>query len=140
MRRPLILLLTALFALATMGQESCDTATEPEKVPRAQNADEDSDRPSEPAAEITGKCDYLLGDYRFVGSADIANTGSGPVRVRVTATWEQLGERPIRQRKTVTVREGDTRRVRFKVPATVDQISAHQSADGECKVRGKIVS
>jgi hypothetical protein len=45
----------------------------------------------------------------------------------------------VRTSKTVTVREGKRRTVQLKVLATSGQINAHQSADGDCRVRAKIV-
>lgn len=149
MTKPRLVIGLLLFALLTTGQDSCDTST-PDKITGNTGTTELEDTeeaPAKPSADVDPKCDYLLGDfasgtekgYKFVGSAKITNTGGGDIKVRVTGRWEQLGSDPIREQKTVTVREGKSRTVRLKVLATQDQISAHQSADGECKVTGKIV-
>lgn len=147
MKRHTLILALLAFAVATMGQDGCET-NGTETVPRDTTGSAPStESGGKPSAEIDTKCDYLLGDftdnspkgYQFVGQAKIRNTGTGDVRVRVSGRWEQLGSDPLRQKKTVTVREGRTRVVRLKLLGTGDQVSAHQSAEGECKVTAKIV-
>ncbi len=98
---------------------------------------------SEVDADLT--CDYLLGDsvdddeYRFVAGGTLENTGNVGTVVRVKVEWKLLGDDPVTFSRNLRVKRGFKRDVQIKVPATGDQIDAHQSADDDCKPRAKIV-
>lgn len=112
---------------------------------------EQSERP--PAADPKGtyklSCDYTLGDfgdsgdpaagYRFIAGGTVKNTGNVGIAARVRITWEQLGTEPIRWEKTYRIETGKTKRVKVTLPATEDQIDLHQSADGDCATKVKII-
>ena len=88
-------------------------------------------------------CDYVLGDFnesgdpskgfRFIGGGRIRNTGNIGIVVRVTFTWDMLGQEPLRVRKKYRLRRDQSRRVNVSVPGTQDQIDLHQSAHGDCR-------
>jgi hypothetical protein len=99
-----------------------------------------------PDAHLEGQCDYVLGDFtegasgfRFIAGADIENTGNIGAVVRVTVTWNQLGDAPIKMVKRVKVWPTASRSVQFKKVASQDQIDLHQSANGKCDVAATIV-
>jgi hypothetical protein len=99
-----------------------------------------------PDASYESNCAYVLGDFsesssgfRFLATADVENTGNIGVVLRVTATWNQLGGAPVRMMKTVKIRRTASRSVPFARVASSDEIDRHQSADGKCKVKAKIV-
>jgi hypothetical protein len=122
--------------------------------PNGGAADEEAEMEPEPETEPDPNgdyeldCDYILGDYdsddpmegyRFVGGGTLTNTGNVGIRVRVTYKWRQLGSSAISAKKTYKLRVGDDREVNTTVPATSDQIDAHQSADGKCSAKATIV-
>ena len=121
------------------GTSESDTGSEPAPEP-------ERFRP-EPSPEIDADltCDYLLGDslnddeYRFVAGGTLENTGNVGAVVRVTVEWKLLGEDPVTFSRNLRVKRGYERDVQIKVPATSDQIDAHQSAEDDCKPRAKIV-
>lgn len=146
MRRILTYGLTLIvgFALGAGAAGGSDDDTEPVAAATAEPADRATPTPEpepapDPSATAERICDYLLDPYLFVGQAKIRNTGNVGVKVRLVATWQRLGLDAVRAEKTVRVTTGDTRRVKFDVPATVDDIAAHQSAQGECRVKTEIV-
>jgi hypothetical protein len=96
----------------------------------------------DPDGEYDVDCDYLLGsgdNYRFVAGGDLENTGNIGIVVQVVVTWDRLGSPPARVEKRYRVRTNATREVQVSVPATLDDIDAHQSADADCDVRVRIV-
>lgn len=100
----------------------------------------------DPDGSFTSRCSYVLGDfsegpsgYRFLADADLENTGNVGIVVRTTAIWEQLGAEPVKLTKQTRLRIGQTRTVRFTHQASSDQLDLHQSADGDCEVRSRIV-
>jgi hypothetical protein len=157
-RRPLLAIGCALFALAAMGAESCDT-TDDKSLTSAdeptRQAEEEKPAP-EPAPEPKTDgdsnlaCSYELGDFgdsgdpakgeRFTAGGTLTNTGNTNIRVRVTYQWKLLGTAPKRLRKIYKVREGEERDVNVTVPAGDGEISAHQSApDPACKATATIL-
>lgn len=87
------------------------------------------------------RCDYLLGsEYRFVGGGRLRNDGTEDARVKVTFTWMLLGSDPVKESKTVNVPAGRGRDVQVSLPATGDQIDAHQSAEGECRTNSVVLT
>lgn len=145
------------FALVTMGQEGCETATEDAPLEERQQDDggssdggggDDAVR-ADPKGDYNLNCDYVLGDFnesgdpakgfRFLGGGTVSNEGNIGIRVRVTFRWQQLGVSPVVERKTLRVPVGRVREVNVTVPATQDQIDLHQSADGKCSARATIV-
>lgn len=133
-----------------MGQSSCETSTD---KPLKEEGDSSSDKGGEaPKAQPKGdynlKCDYVLGDFdsadpakgfRFIGGGTVSNEGNIGIRVRVTFRWDQLGAAAIVKSKTYRLPVGRERDVNVTVPATGDQIDLHQSAEGDCSARAKIV-
>ena len=101
------------------------------------------DRPSAEESELT--CDYLLGDavdddeYRFVAGGTLVNPEPEPVTVRVTARWTLLGEDPVKTATRVRVPASSSKKIQIRVPATGDEIDAHQSAGGECEPKAEVV-
>lgn len=154
MRRLLAMLLALALAMATMGQESCDTgesetadtdtteATEP-----TGDGEEEEPATPDPEADVESSCDYLLSfsdDYstsahKFVAGATITNTGNIGVVVRLKATWTLLGGEPVTAEKTARIKRGGEREIQISKPATDNQIDAHQSANGKCKAKGTII-
>ncbi len=99
-----------------------------------------------PDGTFSSSCDYLLGDfgdgdYRFVASAKMKNTGNIGIVVKAVAKWEQIGGGPIKDDTEVRVKTRSSRTVHFDVPATSDQIDRHQSLNGfnNCSVKLTIV-
>lgn len=97
-----------------------------------------------PDGEYDLTCDYSLGgddtpDYRFIGGGTIENTGNIGMRVRVTYKWRLLGQGYHTERRTYRLKPGQSRDVDVSVPATSEQISAHQSADSDCKTSVKML-
>lgn len=100
-----------------------------------------------PDGKYTFRCNYILGDftsntaggYRFVADATVTNTGNVGTVSRVTAIWEQIGTEAVKKTKTVRVKAGGKGKVGFTVPVSQEQIDLHQSADGECTVRSRII-
>lgn len=89
-----------------------------------------------------GRCAYnlpagsdLIGS--FVADIQVSNNGDGPGKVQAVARWERIGVEPFKQVKNFRLRAGQTRFVRFKRPASVDEILAHQKTDGECSVKAQ---
>lgn len=100
----------------------------------------------DPKGSYNLNCDYVLGDfsesaqgYRFVAGGRLRNTGNIGIVARVKVSWEQLGQPPVTSIKTVSIRRGHSKRVSFSLPATSDQIDLHQSADGNCSTKVKII-
>lgn len=105
-------------------------------------SEDEIDGYGEPDVSHRLKCDYLLGDsdYRFVGGGRVKNDGPSDVRVRVNFTWIMLGSDPVKHSETVRVPSGQGRDVQVSVPASIDEISAHQSADGECRSNARVLN
>lgn len=101
----------------------------------------------DPKGTFNLNCDYVLGDFsesssqgfRFIAGGRLRNTGNIGIVTRVTVTWEQLGQAPIKAVKTVSIKRGHSKRVSFSLPATSDQIDLHQSSDGNCDTKVKIL-
>jgi hypothetical protein len=95
------------------------------------------------------KCDYDLGDfgdsgdpsqgYRFLAGGSVKNTGNVGIVVKVVAKWDLLGQDPVRYTERMRLRAGKRKRLKVSLPATSDQIDAHQSADGDCNTNVTIV-
>ena len=62
-----------------------------------------------------------------------------PVTVRVTVRWTLLGEDPVKTAQRVRLPASSSKDIQIRVPATGDQIDAHQSADGECEPNAEVV-
>lgn len=100
-----------------------------------------------PDGKYTFRCNYILGDftsntpsgYRFVADATVTNTGNVGTISRVTAIWDQVGTEAVKSTKTIRVKAGGKRKVGFTLPVSQEQIDLHQSADGECTVRSRII-
>lgn len=149
----------ALAVLGAIGSGCAATEDQPAdkttKVATSSTAEPDSTSTPEPRhretpepdGEYTTTCDYVLGDFndlsengfRFVAGGRLRNTGNVGIKIRFTATWEQLGQEPIRESKTIRLARGKSRRVSITVPATGDQIDLHQSADGDCRTHVTMV-
>ena len=86
-----------------------------------------------PDRTYQGSCDYLLdaggnfGSYALVGEIDLTNTGNTGVVVHTRITWPQEGSSPVTMRKTVHLPFGADKPVRFRMPATSEQIDLLQS-------------
>jgi hypothetical protein len=93
-----------------------------------------------PDGEYDLNCDYVLEpSYRFIGGGTIENTGNIGIRVRVTYKWRLLGQGSHIEQRTYRLKPGQSREVDVSVPATGEQISAHQSADSDCKTSVKML-
>jgi hypothetical protein len=74
----------------------------------------------------------------------VKNTGTTPVRVKVTARWPQFGHAPISTSKTVAVPVHKTVTVRFAKHATqvqIDRLQSYQlkhTDDDGCSYKGTI--
>jgi hypothetical protein len=102
-----------------------------------------------PDASFSSSCDYVLGNftshtkkgYRFIGQAEIHNTGNISVVADVKARWVQVGSRPISKAKRVTIDWKRSATVNFTVPVGQDEISLHQAYNGDtpCKITVNLV-
>ena len=129
----------AMFAIGADDDCSTDDSSKPAKQANGGSGGTDSS----PTAEVKLNCDYLLGeglnDYSFIAGGDVKNTGDVPVTVLVKAKWSRLGSDQVTASKTVKVPSGRTKEVQLSVPATMEDISAHQSAAAKCSANGTIV-
>jgi hypothetical protein len=87
------------------------------------------------------RCTYNLpeditGDGSFVAEIKVSNSGDKAGDVVAVAQWDRVGVEPFKQVKKFTLKGGRSRLVRFKLAASVDDISAHQAADS-CSVRAR---
>ncbi len=87
-----------------------------------------------PNGTYQGSCDYTLTqDFNnpdanwLVGEIDLTNTGNVGVIVKTRITWPQEGYPPITARKTVRLAYGQSKPVRFHVPANSNVITLLQS-------------
>jgi len=128
--------------------DAADSQTTVETEPPAEPEPEPEPVVADPNGEYDLNCDYLLkfdeslngnNDHRFVGGGTLENTGNIGIRVRVTYKWKLLGQGPLTVKKTYKVRRNETRDIAVNIPATDDQIDAHQSADGDCTAKATIV-
>lgn len=127
----------ATLALGELKEVTADTS--------ASDASEPSPA-GEPEVQYDIRCDYLLGggdidEYRFVAGGELVNVSASAVdlAVQVVYSWDRLGSDPVSVDRLYRVKEGATRDVQITVPASPDDIDAHQAADGECDVAVKIV-
>ncbi len=122
-----------------------EQTSEPQDAEVDPTLDEPDPAFSEPEINDTLTCDYLLGDssdfddYRFVAGGAVTNNGGVGAVVRVRATWKLLGEKPVKISRKFRVKAFEEREWQVKVPATPDQIDAHQSAEGECDTSAKLI-
>lgn len=151
MKRPVPTIAIVLFAVLAMGADSCDTTTT-EKATTGSQATSDL-QPEEgkvkakPDGEYDLNCDYLLkfsddlqsNDHKFVGGGTLMNTGNVGIRVQVTFKWNLLGQNPLIIRKVYKLKRGAERDINVSAPASTEQIDAHQSADGKCSSKVRIV-
>lgn len=97
---------------------------------------------ADPSAESTNSCEYLLDPhYRFVGQAEITNTGNIDLKVEAAVVWKQVGAQAIKKTKSARINVGQTKTVDFDVKATqaqIDQIQAY-SGDENCTVTTSMV-
>lgn len=144
----IVLLIIVIAALS--GGSSTKKATDLKTSPDA-TATPSSSAPASSATAVTPDphasasltCDYLLSPgisapNHFVGGGDLRNSGNIGVIVKVTARWQRLGQAPARIAKSYRVRRGQTRTVNFSVPATIEDISAHQSANAKCSTHATV--
>jgi len=117
---------------------STTTQSEPTEVVAE---DPPPDLEPNPDAEYDLTCDYLLGDpdYSFVAGGDVTNTGNIGVVAEVKVSWTLLGSDPVTTTKSIRLKPGKTKDVQISLPASMDQIDAHQSADGDCDVTAAMV-
>jgi hypothetical protein len=119
--------------------------SEPEDVAVDPTFDPPDSALEEPEIDDSLTCDYLLGDslddddYRFVAGGTVSNDGGKGAVVRVRASWKLLGEKPVKVSRQFRVKALQEREWQVKVPATQDQIDAHQSAEGECDTSAKLI-
>lgn len=135
--------------LAACGDDTTDaefgySSTAPPAETVAEAASEEAPNA---AGDSRLNCDMLLGDfsedpdsgYRFVGGGQIRNTGNIGTIVEIKAEWEILGSDPVVETQRVRLPAGETRSVSLSVPATSDQVDAHQSAEGRCEIDAELI-
>lgn len=145
--RRLTIMTILMFALAgCAASDETTTASFESGVNAAEPVSEPPPAP-EPDGTYSLNCDMLLGDftenpetgYRFVAGGKVKNTGNIGTVVEVEAEWEVLGSEPVVETRRVRLPIGQTRNVDITVPATDDQIDAHQSADSRCQIDGTMI-
>lgn len=148
MKRPATTATLLILAILAMGADSCDTTTSEKATTGSEQGQPAADTKAKPEVEHDLNCDYLLkfsddlqgeDHHKFVGGGTLTNTGNVTARVQVTFKWSLLGEPALVVRKTYKVRKGHRRDVNVSVPATGEQIDAHQSGNSKCSAKAKIV-
>lgn len=145
MRTPLKLLGTALAAVAligvgfAIGRSAAPSPDEPAATDRAA-AKTSTPAPTpgrakakEPKYELD--CDYSRDPARFTGHGTVRNIDDTGITVRALFLWFQRQQTPVREVSEIQLQPGQRRRVRVSVPATDDQIEAHQALNGRCQTR-----
>lgn len=151
MNRPRLALATLLIVVSwttACGGNSASTVTETvtQEAAAASTESAASAKPSTTEARGTYElnCSYDLGegtnddpaaDYRFTAGGDLTNTSDAPGVVEVTYKWRRLGTSAVKVKKTYRLGAKSTREVNITVPASSDDIDAHQDADGKCSAK-----
>lgn len=136
---PLLIVATAI-ALA-----GCAT-TQPATTAPVTKATTTAERAApHPKGDSKLQCDYTLElngsnpNYHFIAGGTLRNTGNVGIVMRVTYKWRMLGSGSVTEHHRYRVRAGQSRDVDVRIPATSDQIDAHQSAGSKCSTVVHIV-
>lgn len=132
----------AAITLAGCGESTKEASfeAEPDSAPPAETVA--TPAVPKPDGDYQLNCDYLLGtdgSYTFIAGGKIKNTGNVGTIIEVKVDWEILGSEPVVETRRVKLPAGQTRSVQISVPATSDQIDAHQSAEGRCEADAAMV-
>ena len=111
--------------------EKADAATSTSKAPAKKSDD------PKPDGNFKSACGYELGDFttgssagmRFTADTTLTNTGNVGIVVRVDGKWRLSGGQAVKQSRKVRLPVKAEKDFGFWVPATQDQISAHQNVE-----------